>query len=82
MSDRFCPTRPSIPDEARRSRAHNNIVPRTFSSPEEQIENIKGEKNRVVKSQKYEEAAKSATPRRLLRKQPRKAGKRKTKKKR
>ena len=60
MSDRFLPDKAiDILDEAG-ARVHiNNIaVPEDILKLEEQIENIKGEKNRVVKSQKYEEAAK------------------------
>lgn len=59
ISDRFLPDKAiDVLDEAG-ARVHiNNIqVPQDIVSLEEQIENIKKEKNRVVKSQKYEEAA-------------------------
>jgi ATP-dependent Clp protease ATP-binding subunit ClpC len=60
MSDRFLPDKAiDILDEAgARVHINNIVVPEDILSLEEQIENIKGEKNRVVKSQKYEEAAK------------------------
>jgi ATP-dependent Clp protease ATP-binding subunit ClpC len=59
ISDRFLPDKAiDVLDEAG-ARVHiNNIhVPEDIVNLEEQIENIKKEKNRVVKSQKYEEAA-------------------------
>ena len=59
ISDRFLPDKAiDVLDEAG-SRVHiNNIfVPDEVVKLEESIENIKVEKNRVVKSQKYEEAA-------------------------
>ena len=59
ISDRFLPDKAiDVLDEAG-ARVHiNNIhVPEDIVQLEEQIENIKKEKNRVVKSQKYEEAA-------------------------
>ncbi|MGB3616568.1 MAG: ATP-dependent Clp protease ATP-binding subunit [Catalinimonas sp.] len=59
ISDRFLPDKAiDVLDEAG-ARVHiNNIhVPQDILLFEEQIENIKKEKNRVVKSQKYEEAA-------------------------
>ncbi len=59
ISDRFLPDKAiDVMDEAG-ARVHiNNIhVPEDIVNLEEQIENIKKEKNRVVKSQKYEEAA-------------------------
>jgi ATP-dependent Clp protease ATP-binding subunit ClpC len=59
ISDRFLPDKAiDVLDEAG-ARVHiNNIhVPQDIILLEEQIENIKKEKNRVVKSQKYEEAA-------------------------
>jgi ATP-dependent Clp protease ATP-binding subunit ClpC len=59
ISDRFLPDKAiDVLDEAG-ARVHiNNIhVPKDILSLEEQIENIKKEKLRVVKSQKYEEAA-------------------------
>jgi ATP-dependent Clp protease ATP-binding subunit ClpC len=59
ISDRFLPDKAiDVLDEAG-ARVHiNNIhVPEDIVKLEEQIENIKKEKNRVVKSQKYEEAA-------------------------
>ena len=60
MSDRFLPDKAiDILDEAgARVHINNIVVPEDILKLEEQIENIKGEKNRVVKSQKYEEAAK------------------------
>ncbi|MFC6224795.1 ATP-dependent Clp protease ATP-binding subunit [Hymenobacter artigasi] len=60
MSDRFLPDKAiDILDEAgARVHINNIVVPEDILTLEEQIENIKGEKNRVVKSQKYEEAAK------------------------
>ncbi len=59
MSDRFLPDKAiDILDEAgARVHINNIIVPEEILTLEEAIENIKGEKNRVVKSQKYEEAA-------------------------
>jgi ATP-dependent Clp protease ATP-binding subunit ClpC len=60
ISDRFLPDKAiDVLDEAG-ARVHiNNInVPGDILKLEEQIENIKKEKNKVVKSQKYEEAAK------------------------
>ncbi len=59
MSDRFLPDKAiDILDEAgARVHINNIVVPEDILSLEEQIESIKGEKNRVVKSQKYEEAA-------------------------
>jgi ATP-dependent Clp protease ATP-binding subunit ClpC len=59
ISDRFLPDKAiDVLDEAG-ARVHiNNIfVPDNILKLEEAIENIKKEKNRVVKSQKYEEAA-------------------------
>ena len=59
ISDRFLPDKAiDVMDEAG-ARVHiNNIhVPENIVKLEESIENIKKEKNRVVKSQKYEEAA-------------------------
>ncbi len=59
ISDRFLPDKAiDVLDEAG-ARVHiNNIsVPEDILKLEEQIENIKKEKNQVVKSQKYEEAA-------------------------
>ena len=59
ISDRFLPDKAiDVLDEAG-ARVHiNNIhVPDDIVFLEDQIENIKKEKNRVVKSQKYEEAA-------------------------
>ncbi|NJN24546.1 MAG: ATP-dependent Clp protease ATP-binding subunit [Cyclobacteriaceae bacterium] len=59
ISDRFLPDKAiDVLDEAG-ARVHiNNIhVPEDIVELEKQIENIKKEKNRVVKSQKYEEAA-------------------------
>jgi len=59
ISDRFLPDKAiDVLDEAG-ARVHiNNIqVPKTIIDLEEKIENVKKEKNHVVKSQKYEEAA-------------------------
>ena len=59
ISDRFLPDKAiDVLDEAG-ARVHiNNIhVPKEIVDLEDSIENIKKEKNRVVKSQKYEEAA-------------------------
>lgn len=59
MTDRFLPDKAiDVLDEAG-SRVHltNIHVPETIISIEKQIEKIKEEKNKVVKSQKYEEAA-------------------------
>lgn len=59
ISDRFLPDKAiDVLDEAG-ARVHiNNIhVPEDIVELEEQIENVKKEKNSVVKSQKYEEAA-------------------------
>ena len=59
ISDRFLPDKAiDVLDEAG-ARVHiNNIhVPEEIVSLEERIEDVKKEKNRVVKSQKYEEAA-------------------------
>jgi len=59
ISDRFLPDKAiDVMDEAG-ARVHiNNIhVPDNILKLEESIENIKKEKNKVVKSQKYEEAA-------------------------
>ncbi len=59
ISDRFLPDKAiDVMDEAG-ARVHiNNIhVPEDIIKLEEAIENIKKEKNKVVKSQKYEEAA-------------------------
>ena len=59
ISDRFLPDKAiDVLDEAG-ARVHiNNInVPSIITDLEEQIEEVKKEKNRVVKSQKYEEAA-------------------------
>ncbi|WP_026464011.1 ATP-dependent Clp protease ATP-binding subunit [Adhaeribacter aquaticus] len=59
MSDRFLPDKAiDILDEAgARVHINNIVVPEDILKLEESIENIKTEKNRVVKSQKYEEAA-------------------------
>src|SRR5687768_16242707 len=59
MSDRFLPDKAiDILDEAgARVHINNIVVPEDILNLEESIENIKGEKNRVVKSQRYEEAA-------------------------
>src|SRR5688572_712652 len=59
MSDRFLPDKAiDILDEAgARVHINNIIVPEDILKLEESIENIKVEKNQVVKSQKYEEAA-------------------------
>ena len=59
MSDRFLPDKAiDVLDEAgARVHINNIVVPEDILKLEEQIENIKDEKNRVVKSQKYEEAA-------------------------
>src|SRR5215217_1163556 len=59
MSDRFLPDKAiDILDEAgARVHINNIVVPEDILKLEESIENIKDEKNRVVKSQKYEEAA-------------------------
>src|SRR5688572_28235255 len=59
ITDRFLPDKAiDILDEAgARVHINNIIVPEDILKLEEQIENIKTEKNRVVKSQKYEEAA-------------------------
>ncbi|GAB4236157.1 MAG: ATP-dependent Clp protease ATP-binding subunit [Ekhidna sp.] len=59
ISDRFLPDKAiDVMDEAG-ARVHiNNInVPKIITELEEQIEEVKKEKNKVVKSQKYEEAA-------------------------
>ncbi len=59
ISDRFLPDKAiDVLDEAG-ARVHiNNInVPKIITDLEDQIEDVKKEKNRVVKSQKYEEAA-------------------------
>lgn len=59
ISDRFLPDKAiDVLDEAG-ARVHiNNInVPQIITELEDQIEDVKKEKNRVVKSQKYEEAA-------------------------
>ncbi|MEM6641466.1 MAG: ATP-dependent Clp protease ATP-binding subunit [Bacteroidota bacterium] len=59
ISDRFLPDKAiDVMDEAG-ARVHiNNInVPEIITTLEDQIEEVKKEKNRVVKSQKYEEAA-------------------------
>lgn len=59
ISDRFLPDKAiDVMDEAG-ARVHiNNInVPKIITELEEQIEDVKKEKNKVVKSQKYEEAA-------------------------
>lgn len=59
ISDRFLPDKAiDVMDEAG-ARVHiNNInVPKEIVKLEEQIEDVKKEKNKVVKSQKYEEAA-------------------------
>jgi ATP-dependent Clp protease ATP-binding subunit ClpC len=59
ISDRFLPDKAiDVMDEAG-ARVHiNNIhVPEDIVKFEEAIEDVKKEKNRVVKSQKYEEAA-------------------------
>lgn len=59
ISDRFLPDKAiDVMDEAG-ARVHiNNInVPKIITELEDQIEGVKKEKNKVVKSQKYEEAA-------------------------
>jgi ATP-dependent Clp protease ATP-binding subunit ClpC len=59
ITDRFLPDKAiDVMDEVG-ARVHisNITVPEDILTLEEQIENIKQEKNRVVKSQKYEEAA-------------------------
>jgi ATP-dependent Clp protease ATP-binding subunit ClpC len=59
ISDRFLPDKAiDVMDEAG-ARVHiNNIhVPEEIVKLEEAVEDVKKEKNRVVKSQKYEEAA-------------------------
>lgn len=59
ISDRFLPDKAiDVLDEAG-ARVHiNNInVPKIITELEDQIEDVKKEKNKVVKSQKYEEAA-------------------------
>jgi ATP-dependent Clp protease ATP-binding subunit ClpC len=59
ISDRYLPDKAiDVLDEAgARVHINNIIVPEEIIQLEESIENIKKEKNRVVKSQKYEEAA-------------------------
>ena len=59
ISDRFLPDKAiDVLDEAGAKVHINNIhVPKEILELEESIEDIKKEKNRVVKSQKYEEAA-------------------------
>ena len=59
MSDRFLPDKAiDILDEAgARVHINNIVVPEDILKLEESIEHIKVEKNQVVKSQKYEEAA-------------------------
>ena len=59
MSDRFLPDKAiDILDEAgARVHINNIVVPEDILVLEDQIENIKTEKNKVVKSQKYEKAA-------------------------
>src|SRR5919112_707837 len=59
MSDRFLPDKAidTLDEAGARVHINNIVVPEDILKLEEQIENIKTEKNRVVKSQKYEEAA-------------------------
>ena len=59
ISDRFLPDKAiDILDEAgARVHIQNINVPEDILRLESEVENIKAEKNRVVKSQKYEEAA-------------------------
>ena len=59
ISDRFLPDKAiDILDEAgARSHINNIHVPEDILKLEAEVEDIKNEKNRVVKSQKYEEAA-------------------------
>src|SRR5690606_27603419 len=59
ISDRYLPDKAIDGLDEAGARVHiNNInVPKQVIALEEQIEDIKKEKNRVVKSQKYEEAA-------------------------
>jgi len=69
ISDRFLPDKAIDALDESGSRVHlNNIhVPQTIIDIEEKIEEIKIEKNKVVRSQKYEEAAKLRdTEKRLL----------------
>lgn len=60
MSDRFLPDKAIDAMDESGSRVHitNIHVPQNIIDIEQQIEEIKVEKNRVVRSQKYEEAAK------------------------
>lgn len=59
ISDRFLPDKAiDVLDETgARVHIHNIYVPKDILALEEQIEEVKKEKNQVVKSQKYEEAA-------------------------
>ncbi len=69
ITDRFLPDKAIDALDESGSRVHlNNIhVPQTIIDIEEKIEEIKDEKNKVVRSQKYEEAAKLRdTEKRLL----------------
>jgi len=69
ITDRFLPDKAIDALDESGSRVHlNNIhVPQTIIDIEEKIEEIKIEKNKVVRSQKYEEAAKLRdTEKRLL----------------
>ena len=60
MTDRFLPDKAIDAMDEAGSRIHitNIVVPEQILSLEKQLENIKELKNKVVKSQKYEEAAK------------------------
>jgi ATP-dependent Clp protease ATP-binding subunit ClpC len=60
MTDRFLPDKAIDAMDEAGSRIHitNIVVPEQILSLEKQLENIKEQKNQVVKSQKYEEAAK------------------------
>jgi len=60
MTDRFLPDKAIDALDEAGSRIHitNIVVPEQILSLEKQLENIKELKNKVVKSQKYEEAAK------------------------
>lgn len=69
ITDRFLPDKAIDALDESGSRVHlNNIhVPQTIIDIEQKIEEIKDEKNKVVRSQKYEEAAKLRdTEKRLL----------------
>ncbi len=60
MTDRFLPDKAIDALDEAGSRIHitNIVVPEQILSLEKQLESIKEDKNKVVKSQKYEEAAK------------------------